>query len=710
MVPDSVKKTMQAALNQLRTSPGFSSRKGQMTMFAEVAKTLFGVHQADGQPHRALVVEGQTGAGKTLGYLLPAIVSAIHLKKHVVVATANVALQQQIMNHDLPKLRKAGLQFEQAFVAGRGRYFCRRDAESFATNQDAPDLLSDEADNQRIKQDQSHVEQLIQLFDANQWNGLKDDFKGKINLDQPWWSQVRANRDTCSRRNCPYFNDCAFFKARQDVRDAQVIVTNHAMLYADMLHVQAEMRLLPPAKDSIFVFDEAHHIRDTFRGALATELNFEVLSKLDRHSGRLVNHVQSLINGAQLDVVNANGLAERMRDDFKSLSLATNLLLDLAHSHFNSSSQHSRGGSHQVHRFDHGVLPPGIHEAIGEQLQPALEGLNGACQRVAEKIKEAQEKAISDDSRLQNYLASLRNLHQTVQDTLNACVLLKAEINPKQGVARWLTRHSELRIDVTLSATPIQVGRQFEREIVTPAFATLFTSATLQSLGSFRRFSEQLSLYQKDGVQYLVVASPFDYQRATLVTYRDLPEPNYANEKAHTQAIRKQFSKDIGEHKAALLLFASRRQMQAFVELLPARLASDALVQYTSPRDQLIQRHKKRVDSGKRSLLIGCQSFAEGLDLPGDYLTFLGIAKLPFADIQCPIAASESEFIEAQGLHPFAVIALPDTGRRLVQAVGRLMRSQQCYGEIHIYDSRLQTKRYGQQLLRSLPPMRQQVR
>ncbi|RUO33724.1 ATP-dependent DNA helicase DinG [Aliidiomarina soli] len=707
MVPDNVKQSMQKTLNALRDTPGFTSRKGQMTMFAEVAKTLFGVYQEGDQPHRSLVIEGQTGAGKTLGYLLPAIVSAIKLKKHVVVATANVALQQQIMNHDLPRLRKAGLHFEQAFVAGRGRYFCRRDAETFVNDQDAPDLLTDEADVQHQRKHRTQVEQLITLFDANQWNGLKDDYRGKLSLEQPWWSQVNANRDTCSRRNCAHYDNCAFFDARKDVRDAQVIVTNHAMLYADMLHVQPEMRLLPAAKDSIFVFDEAHHIRDTFRSSLAAELNFELLSKLDRNSGRLVNHIQSLVNGASLDVVNVDNLAVRMRDDFKLMSSAASQIIDCAHGYLGEAR--ASAFKKPVHRFEQGALPEQLQLLLSEQLQPALEGLNGACQKVNEKIKDAQEKAISDDSRLQNYLGSLRNLTQTVESALNACVLLKTEINPKQGIARWLTRHSDLRVDITLSATPIQVGRQFEREIVTPAFATIFTSATLQSLGSFRRFSEQLSLYQKDGVQFLVIESPFDYKKAQLVTYRDLPEPNFNNEAAHTSAMLKRFGNDIGEHKAALVLFASKRQMQSFVDKLPAALAADSLVQYTATRDSLVRRHKKRVDEGKRSILIGCQSFSEGLDLPGAYLTFVGIAKLPFADVNCPIAASESEFIEAQGLHPFAMIALPDASRRLVQCVGRLMRSQDCYGEVRIYDSRLQTKGYGKQLLNCLPPMLQRV-
>lgn len=707
MVPDKVKALMQKTLNSLRENAEFSSRKGQMVMFAEVAKTIHGVYQQGDQPHRSLVVEGQTGAGKTLGYLLPAIVSALVLKKHVVVATANVALQQQIINHDLPRLRKAGLHFEQAFVAGRGRYFCRRDADAFVHDTDAADLLTDTKEAERNRKDQDKVEKLIALFDSNQWNGLKDDFAGKANLDTPWWGQVSANRDTCSRQNCAFYHECAFFNARKDVRDAQVIVTNHAMLYADNLHVENEMRLLPPLEKSILVLDEAHHIRDTFRGALAAELSFNELSRMDRHSGRLINHLQSLVNGAELNIGDVNELATTMRDDFKNLTSGASLLVDLSHGYL--GEQPVSHFKNPLHRFEHGALPQSLTVILGEQLQPALEGLFAASRKVLEKVTEAKSKVISDDSRLQNYYASLRNFSQTIQRALDACVLLQADVNPKKGIARWLVRYSEMRVDISLHATPINVGRQFEREIVTPAFASIFTSATLQTLGTFRRFSEQLSLYQKDGVQFLIIKSPFDYSKAEVVTFSNLPEPAFSNESIHTKAILQRFTKDLGHHQAGLMLFASRRQMQAFAEKLPEAIKKDSLVQYSATRDQLIRQHKKRIDAGKRSLLIGCQSFSEGLDLPGDYLTWLGIAKLPFADINCPISAAESEFIQVQGMHPFALIALPDVSRRLVQCVGRLMRSNACSGQIIIYDSRLRTKGYGKQLLNCLPPMQHRV-
>lgn len=707
MIPTKVKQQMQRTLESMRDTPGFRSRRGQMIMFAEVAKAIHGVYQEQAEQHRSIVVEGQTGAGKTLGYLLPALCSALALKKQVVVATANVALQQQIINHDLPRLRKAGLTFEQAFVAGRGRYFCKRDATAFVTDDAAPDLLSDADEVRRSREDQSRVEQLITLFDSGKWNGLKDDFPGSTSLDQPWWSQINANRDTCSRRNCEYFHDCAFFKARQDIGDAHVVVTNHAMLYADRLHVQADMRLLPAAEDSILIFDEAHHVRDSFRSSLAAELDFSLLSRLDHNSGRLLSHIKSLNSGAELGITDIDERTDSMRSDFKALNVACAQVIEIADSLF--GDQAVTPYRKPLHRFEQGALPDALLVLLGDHIQPALDGLMRHTEQVTAKIKDKQERAIADDMRLQNYLGSLRNLQQTLQAALDACVLLKAPVDARRGIARWLLRRSSNRVDVSLHAAPINVGRQFEREIITPSFATVFTSATLQSLGNFRRFSEQLSLYQKDGVQFLVVESPFDYAKAECLTFRTLPEPSFHNEAAHTSAVLERFADDIGEHKAILMLFSSRRQMQSFSDALPAPLKADAQVQYSATRDSLIRSHKKRVEAGKRSILIGCQSFSEGLDLPAEYLTFVGIAKLPFADINCPIAASESEFLEAQGLHPFALIMLPDASRRLVQCVGRLMRSHDCYGRVVIYDSRVQTKPYGRQLLNCLPPMLQRV-
>lgn len=707
MIPTKVKQHMQRTLESLRETPGFGSRRGQMIMFAEIAKAIHGVYQEQAEQHRSIVVEGQTGAGKTLGYLLPALCSALALKKQVVVATANVALQQQIINHDLPRLRKAGLVFEQAFVAGRGRYFCKRDAAAFVADDAAADLLSDADEVKRSRDDQARVERLITLFDNGKWNGLKDDFPEATSLDVPWWSQVSANRDTCSRRNCEYFHECAFFKARQDVGAAHIVVTNHAMLYADRLHVQADMRLLPAAEDSILIFDEAHHVRDSFRSSLAAELDFSLLSRLDRNSGRLLSHIKSLNSGAELGVVDIDDRTDSMRSDLKNLHVACGQVIEMADVLFDG--QQATAYKKPLYRFEQGGLPEALQELLGSHIQPALDGLMTHTEQLTAKIKDKQERVIADDPRLQSYLGSVRNLQQTLQTALDACVLLKAPVHARRGIARWLLRRSNNRVDVSLHAAPINVGRQFEREIVTPAFATVFTSATLQSLGNFRRFSEQLSLYQKDGVQFLVVESPFDYAKAECLTFRSLPEPSFSNEAAHTQALLKRFSEDTEGHDAVLMLFSSRRQMQAFSDALPASLKSSTLVQYSATRDSLIRTHKKRIKAGKRSILIGCQSFSEGLDLPAEYLTFVGIAKLPFADINCPIAASESEFLEAQGLHPFALIMLPDASRRLVQCVGRLMRSHDCYGRVVIYDSRVQTKSYGRQLLSCLPPMQQKV-
>lgn len=437
---------------------------------------------------------------------------------------------------------------------------------------------------------------------------------------------------------------------------------------------------------------------------------FAELSRIDRYHGRYINHLQSLVNGATLNIGDVNALADTMRADFKALSGHTGLILDLLHGYLNEPPASGHFHKKQtLYRFKTGKLPESLHLLIADQVLPVLEGLNDACNKVLHKVTDAKSKIVSEDSRLHNYYGSLRNLQQALQQAMDACVLLKAEINPKQGIARWALRHSETLTDVSMNAAPIHIGRQFEREIITPTFATILTSATLQSLGSFRRFSEQLCLYQKDGVQFLVVESPFDYSKAEVVTFKSLPEPNFNNEQQHTQAILKRFAKDIEGHNAALMLFASRRQMAAFVAALPHTLQKEALIQYSAPRDSLIRGHKQRIDSGKRSILIGCQSFSEGLDLPADYLTWVGIAKLPFADVNCPIAAAESEFITAQGLHPFALIALPDASRRLIQCVGRLMRSQECHGQVVIYDSRLQTKSYGKQLLQCLPAMRRRV-
>ncbi|WP_277869340.1 helicase C-terminal domain-containing protein, partial [Vibrio sp. 10N.261.46.E8] len=235
--------------------------------------------------------------------------------------------------------------------------------------------------------------------------------------------------------------------------------------------------------------------------------------------------------------------------------------------------------------------------------------------------------------------------------------------------------------------------------------AAVVTSATMTSLNSFDRFMLETGLMKGDGTQYFRVRSPFDYQNQGKLIVPDMQvDPSTANEEKHTKEIVHYVTQMGSKHKAGLVLFTSYRQLNRFAEMVSPELRKDMLIQGEDTRPNLIRRHKQRVDDNKRSFLVGVASLGEGLDLPQEYLTAVAIAKIPFGNFKEPIDEAEGEFIKSRGGNPFYEQSLPEASAKLVQQVGRLIRSADCSGEVLIFDRRLTTKKYGVALLDSLPP------
>jgi ATP-dependent DNA helicase DinG len=207
--------------------------------------------------------------------------------------------------------------------------------------------------------------------------------------------------------------------------------------------------------------------------------------------------------------------------------------------------------------------------------------------------------------------------------------------------------------------------------------------------------------------EYLRVISPFDFQTNGLLVVPDMEhEPNRVEQ--HTAEIIAYLDKHVNTAKGSLVLFSSRRQMEEVAKSLSAGLQEILLMQGEQSKRVILDSHRASIDSGKGSLLLGLASFAEGVDLPGDYLTCVYIAKIPFSVPDDPVEATLAEWIQKRGGNPFMEITIPDASLRMVQATGRLLRSETDSGEIHILDKRLRTKRYGKQLINSLPPYRYQ--
>ena len=286
-------------------------------------------------------------------------------------------------------------------------------------------------------------------------------------------------------------------------------------------------------------------------------------------------------------------------------------------------------------------------------------------------------------------------------------LLSTVPIEGEEPLAKWITRRADDKNDYIFNASPISSASHLANSLWRRAAGAVLTSATLQSLGSFNLILRQTGLLWLPETTTLALESPFNFD-----TQGELYiPPVHASPKdpdAHTAAIVEWLPKLVSPVEAigTLVLFSSRKQMQDVALRLPDEYLPLLLVQGELPKAVLLQRHHQAIAEGKASIIFGLDSFAEGLDLPGTACVQVIIAKLPFAMPDNPIEKTQNRWIEQRGGNPFIEITVPEASIKLIQAVGRLIRTEQDYGRVTILDNRVKTQRYGQQLLACLPPFK----
>jgi len=261
--------------------------------------------------------------------------------------------------------------------------------------------------------------------------------------------------------------------------------------------------------------------------------------------------------------------------------------------------------------------------------------------------------------------------------------------------------------DIEVNASPILAASTLRRNLWQRAYGVLLCSATLTALGRFERLRSRAGLPENTHCQ--VVPSPFDYAKAGLLRVPDLKvEPS--DSAAHSAAISAVLPELLEASQGSLVLFSSRRQMQEVFEALPVEFAERILLQGAKSKQKILEAHRERIENGQPSVLFGLASFAEGIDLPGALCEHVVIAKIPFAVPDEPVEATLAEWIKASGGNPFMQISVPDASLKLIQACGRLIRSENDSGTITLLDRRLLTRPYGKAILASLPPFRRELR
>lgn len=666
--------------------PDFIPRPPQRQMIAEVAKTLAG------EEGRHLAIEAPTGVGKTLSYLIPGIAIARGEQKTLVVSTANVALQDQIFSKDLPLLRKIipDLKFTAAF--GRGRYVCPRNLAALATDNLAQgDLLAFLEDEMAptSKDEQQRCVKLKTDLDAYKWDGLRD--HTSQNIDDDLWRRLSTDKASCLGRNCHWYRECPFFVARREIDDAEVVVANHALVMAAM----ESNAVLPEAKNLLLILDEGHHLPDVARDAL--EMSAEVTPGYSRLQFDLFTKLVETCM-AQFRPKSPPPLTSPER-----LTNHCDEIYELLNSFSGIVSLWLPGEQEAEHRFEMGILPDEIM-AICKRLAKLMEGLRSLAEALLNDLSE--KTGTHDIVRLHRSLLHMNRALGYFETQSKLWRLSAMEQASGAPVSKWVTRDiREGQPHLYFHCVGIRVCDQLEKLVWRNVPHVIVTSATLRSLNKFDRLQEMSGLSEKAGDRFIALDSPFNHvEQGKLVIPQLTVEPTMANEAQHLAEMAAFFRAELakGEHKGMLVLFASNRAMQVFLTHV-TDLRLTLLVQGDMPRYRLVELHRKRVEQGETSVLVGLQSFAEGLDLKGDLLSQVHIHKIAFPPIDSPVVVTEGEWLKTLKRYPFEVQSLPSASFNLIQQVGRLIRSHGCYGEVVIYDRRLLTKNYGPRLLGALP-------
>ena len=602
---------------------GYEHRRGQLEM-AEM------VHEAFGKRHHA-IVEAGTGTGKTLAYLLPAICSG----RRVVISTATKSLQEQLYQKDVPFLQKHfAPNLKVAVMKGRANFLCIAKMEQMADQA----LLKgfEEVDAfQQIKQ----WSKLTETGDRSELTFLPD--------DSELWTRLDARRDTCTGQKCPSFNPCFVTGMHQRAKEADLIIVNHHLFFADLALKQDDFGSILPEYSAV-VFDEAHEMEDVasdYFGRQISNYRFEELARDADQTMRMLHlGSPSLLKRTQR-------IRERSRAFFETFP--------------------PRDGRFPFARNEREAFLEQNREAY-DALATALKGLETEFAALTQKPEEL-----------------LRIARRSFELRQELGFLF--ESNEKNYVY-WYERRNK---GIFLAATPIDVS-QILRERLFEAFDTvIMTSATLTVGGRFDYIRQRLGL---DHAKERALPPEFDYpEQALLYLPIKMPDVRDAgfSAKAADEIVR---LLELSRGRA-FCLFTSYSQMNDLFERVRTRVSFPLMLQGTAPRSVLLERFKNT----PAAVLFATSSFWQGVDVPGEQLSCVIVDRLPFAVPSDPIVAARVRALQEDGRNPFAEFQVPQAVLALKQGFGRLIRTKTDRGVLALLDTRIQRMPYGKIFLESLP-------
>ena len=540
---------------------------------------------------------------------------------------------------------------------------------------------------------------MLEAMVSGQWDGDRDNWPEA--LAENVWYAVTTDHNQCTGRRCPNIGQCSFFQARDALQNADIIVTNHDLTLSDL--ALGGGAILSAPEDSIYVFDEGHHLPDKALSHFASFCRLHTTVQWLAESGKLLAQAAPAL--APLDALQRTlqRLPAAMEEAAASLQVAEQAVAAL----FEDAPVDERRDDQQL-RLEHGLVPPSlipIATTLAGQFQQLVQDLA----RMEAQLEDALEDEFAglDKATIETWHINLGGLLARAEGSLalwrEYAVSGEGEVPPK---ARWITLlNSNGQYGFELRCSPILAADILQEYLWSRAAGVIVTSATMTALNSFERFILHSGAPRE--ANYKIVASPFNYGNAVFSVPPMDCDPGDAQ--AHTQALVEQLPRLLDPAEGSLVLFSSRRQMLEVFQGVDPALRERILMQGDYSKQEILRRHRETIDAGSGSVIFGLASFAEGVDLPGDYCRHVVIAKIPFAVPDSPLEAALAEWVEAQGRNAFMEISVPDAALRLVQASGRLLRTERDEGRVTLMDRRILTRRYGRAILDSLPPFRREL-
>lgn len=687
---DALKAGIRDAYAKLQANtPGFSTRRSQSQMIGVVSRALS--HSGG-----VGVVEAPTGVGKSLGYLTAGVPIALATKKKLVISTGTVALQSQLVERDIPNFLKAtGIEATVALAKGRTRYLCTRNAAEAHGDGAQEGMFDDEQplfDRPLAPIEMDLAQSLSKAFLEGRWNGDLDNAPETIS--NTLRSRITTPASGCAGRKCAYSAQCAVLRSRNTVREAQIVVTNHALLLSALSIGESDngQPLIAPPSDMLLVLDEGHHIGNVAIDQGAASL---ALDEMAKRTGRL----QVLI-AASYRAVDKDKLGNLLPNEAIEAAAKVSKQLKAFRDVIDRSWRPDPSAQEPMWRAPNGRLPeiwmPEI-EAIADDTRALFNWAHAALTQVA--------KGKPEDAARERLQRNLGMALEMIEQQHNLWTGWRREDKEGQPpTARWITLSRDG--DLVLHGSPVSAANVLRKLLWDEVDSVVMTSATLTGGGDFQALAIDNGIPAE--AEMVSLASPFDLPNQAQLIVPVFPvTPD--DKEGHPKEIAKYLVKELDWDKGSIVLFTSRWKMEKVAELMPAAQRKQVLVQGETAKQKMIDEHLRRTSAGEGSVLFGLNSFGEGLDLPGEACTTVVITQVPFAVPTDPQTSTLSEWFESRGLNAFNLIAIPHALRTLTQFSGRLIRTSTDTGRVIILDSRLLTRRYGKRIIDSLPPFKRVI-